>query len=212
MLPTIARRFEEMLNLPKPQVRSPRPRLAAGPGSPVAGRRPAPGPPRVLRGVRRQGARHPEGTHHQGRVDQPARVDPHGSQEAGRQERDLDGRGRHAQHPAAPRHLARLDQDRHRDRGRRLPGQGRPHAGQRPRHHVPRRPHAVHGLVGHRRAQGRSRPERQAQAEGTVTMDARARVRGGQRRSCSRALAACAPSPARRRPTARRGRPTARRT
>ena len=26
------------------------------------------------------------------------------------------------------------------------------HAGQRPRHHVPRRPHAVHGLVGHRRA------------------------------------------------------------
>ena len=36
-------------------------------------------------------------------------------------------------------------------------GQGRPPAGQRPRHHVPRRPHAVHGVVGHRRAARRPR-------------------------------------------------------
>ena len=46
-----------------------------------------------------------------------------------------------------------------------LQGQGRPAAGQRPRHHLPRRPHALHGIVGHRRAEGRSRPERAAQAQ-----------------------------------------------
>ena len=54
--------------------------------------------------------------------------------------------------------------------------QGRQAAGQRPRHHVPRRPDAVHGIVGHRRAQGRPRPEREAEAEGDDA-DARARLR-----------------------------------
>ena len=138
----------------------------------AGGRRAARGPPCVLRGVRRQGPGHPAGPDHEGRVDQPARLDPHGDQDAGRQDRDLDGRGRHAQHPAAPRHHARLDQDRHGDRRGRLQGQGRPAAGQRPRHHVPRRPHAVHGLVGHRRAQRRPRPH--AEAEGAGHSDARA--------------------------------------
>ena len=49
-----------------------------------------------------------EGSGDQGRVDQPPRLDSHGSHPAGRQEGDLDGRGRDAQYPPARRHLARL--------------------------------------------------------------------------------------------------------
>ena len=48
---------------------------------------------------------------------------------------------------------------------RRLPDQGPlAEARQRPRRHVHRRPQAVHGLVGHRRAERRRRPDRGPQA------------------------------------------------
>ena len=127
------------------------------------GERPAVGPPCVFCRVRCERSSEAEGPRHQGRVDQPARVDPHRGRESpdGKSE-TVDGRGRHAEHAAAQRHHARLDQDWHGDRRRGLPGQGRPEARQRPRHHVPGRPHAVHGIVGHRRAQGRPRSERES--------------------------------------------------
>ena len=40
-----------------------------------------------------------------------------------------------------------------------LPVQGRDAEGERPQHHVPRRTHAVHGIVRHRRAERRPRPD-----------------------------------------------------
>ena len=75
----------------------------------------------------------------------------------GRQERGVDGRGRHAEHAAAQRRHARLDPDWHRHRRLRLPGEGRQEARQRPRYHLAGRPHAVHGIVRHRRAAATAR-------------------------------------------------------
>ncbi len=51
-----------------------------------------------------------------------------------------------------------------RSRGRRL-SDARSHADarQRPQHHVHGRPQAVHGFVGHRRTEGRRRPDRAAE-------------------------------------------------
>ena len=63
-----------------------------------------------------------------------------------------------------------------------LPGEGRAHARQRPRHHLPRRPHAVHGIVGHRRAARRQGSERTTQAERAVMMRLRLRSAGARRR------------------------------
>ena len=55
----------------------------------------------------------------------------------------------------------------HRDHRRRLPDQGPlAEARQRPRRDVRRRPQAVHGLVGHRRAERRQRPDRRRHQAG----------------------------------------------
>jgi hypothetical protein len=59
----------------------------------------------------------------------------------------------------------RFDQGRHGDRRVGISREGRAHARQRPRHHLPRRPDAVHGLVGHRRAARRKDPNEKPKAE-----------------------------------------------
>ena len=69
-----------------------------------------------------------------------------------------------------------------------LPGEGWTQARQRPRHHLPRRAHAVHGIVGHRRAQGRQGSQRETQAERTVSECAR----GSQRSRWPRRWCRCA--------------------
>src|SRR5437016_4821229 len=80
----------------------------------------------------------------------------------------MDGRRRHAEYAAPPRHHEGVAEVRDGDRGRRLPDpRSFAQAGERPEHHVPRRPEAVPRLVRHRRADRRRRPVGAAERERT---------------------------------------------
>ena len=73
------------------------------------------GAPLVRGGIRREEAGEAAGHRHEDGVDQPARVDPHRRQEAGWQDRELDGRRRDAERAAAPRLQQEVAAARHRD-------------------------------------------------------------------------------------------------
>ena len=115
----------------------------------------------VRRGVRLQQADPAEGHRRPRRVDQPAHLDPHRRQRAdgkteewmieGGTPNTLLRRGltKNVACPRAPKSR------------RRLPREERLQPRQRPRRDVPRRPQALHGIVGHRRAPGREGRDRE---------------------------------------------------
>ena len=94
------------------------------------------------------------------------------------------------EHAAAARPAARLDPAGHDDHRRRLPEQGPHGARQRPRRDVRGRQQVLHGLVRHRRAARRARPDRAApvvRAPSTIAnirASLRGRPGGGRASAC----------------------------
>ena len=91
----------------------------------------------IRRRVRRQSSGAAQGPNRQSRMGEPAHLDPHGGEEAGRRHRSVDDRRRQPELAAPSGDHQELSADRHRDRRRRLPG-ARPlaQAGKRPQHHL----------------------------------------------------------------------------
>jgi hypothetical protein len=123
-------------------------------------------PPCVHCGIRSERPRAVEGQSDESGVDQPACVGARRGGEEGRRDRAVDGRRRNAEHLVARGHQPRFVEARHRDRRAGLSGEGQKlHAclqGERTRHHVPRRPQDLHGLVRYRRTARRRGSERAA--------------------------------------------------